>query len=315
MLHLDFEKPIIELENKITELQHLSSTDVNITAEITRLREKVHKLLEKTYGSLTPWQTVQVARHPERPHTQAIIDHLITDFTELHGDRNFGDDRAIIGGIGRFRGTRCVVIGHEKGSDTESRIRHNFGMPLPEGYRKTQRLMRLADRFNLPVIALIDTAGAHPALEAEERGQHQAIAESIETTLNLRVPVVCIITGEGMSGGAIAIGAGNAVCMLEHAIYTVISPEGCASILWKTADKKQEAATAQKLTARDLLEFKIIDAIIKEPLGGGHRNRLATMTAIGETLERQLMRLMPLSRDDIRQQRWRRFLQISRKVS
>ncbi|USO01820.1 MAG: acetyl-CoA carboxylase carboxyltransferase subunit alpha [Alphaproteobacteria bacterium] len=315
MVHLDFEKPIIELENKITELQHLSSTDFSITGEITRLREKVHTLLEKTYGSLTPWQTVQVARHPDRPHTQAIIDHLITDFTELHGDRNFGDDRAIIGGIGRFRGTRCVIIGHEKGNDTESRIRHNFGMPLPEGYRKTQRLMKLANRFKIPVVAFIDTAGAHPALEAEERGQHQAIAESIEVTLNLRVPVVCIITGEGMSGGAIAIGAGNAVCMLEHAIYTVISPEGCAAILWKTADKKQEAATAQKLTAQDLLGLKIIDEVIKEPLGGAHRNRQDAMAAIGDALERQLIRLMRIPDGDIRQHRWDRFLHISRKVS
>ncbi len=312
MQHLDFEKPIIELENKITELQHLSSRDVNISGELTRLREKVTTLLKKTYSSLTPWQKVQVARHPGRPHTKAIIAHLMTDFTELHGDRNYGDDRAIIGGLARFRGTPCVVIGHEKGSDTESRIAHNFGMPLPEGYRKTQRLMKLADRFKIPVIALIDTSGAHPALEAEERGQHQAIAESIEVTLNLKVPVVCVVTGEGMSGGAIAIGSGNSVCMLEHAIYTVISPEGCASILWKTAEKKQDAATAQKLTAQDLDGLGVIDEIIQEPLGGAHRDPIKTMNALGDSLEKNLTRLMPLSGDEIRTHRWSRFLRISR---
>lgn len=312
---LDFEKPIVELEQKITELQHLShSGDVNIQSEVQKLREKVHKLLTKTYNNLSSWQKVQVARHPDRPHTSEFIEGLCTDFVELAGDRNFADDKAIIGGLARFSGIGVVVLGHEKGKDTESRLKHNFGMPKPEGYRKSQRLMNLANQFHLPVLTFVDTSGAHPGLEAEERGQAEAIARSIETTLNLQVPVISIITGEGMSGGAIAIAAANRVVMLEHAIYTVIAPEGCASILWRTIDKKQEAAETQRLTAQEIFKLKVIDEIIQEPLGGAHRDKKQTIEATGKMIEKHLNELLRLDGPALREQRFEKFLAMGRNL-
>lgn len=287
--HLDFEKPIAELESRLRELQHLSSDGaLNITQEVAKLEAKVKKLIAQTYDKLTPWQKVQVARHPERPHLSHYLEALVEDFIPLAGDRAFGEDLALIGGLATFRGRRVMVMGHEKGTDTESRIKHNFGMPRPEGYRKAARLMRLADQFNLPILTFVDTAGAHPGLEAEERGQSEAIARCIETLLEVKVPVLSVITGEGGSGGAIAIAVANDVFMLEHAVYSVISPEGCASILWRTADKKEEAAAAQKLTAQDLKSLEVIDAIIQEPLGGAHRSPHSAIKAVGDALERAL---------------------------
>lgn len=312
---LDFEKPVVELENKITELQNLShSGDVNITSEIQKLRLKVRTLLTKIYSRLTPWQKVQVARHPDRPHTKAFIQGLFTDFVELAGDRNFAEDRAIVGGLARFYGSGVVVIGHEKGKDTESRLKHNFGMPKPEGYRKAQRLMNLANQFKLPVITFVDTSGAHPGLEAEERGQAEAIARAVEATLNLEVPVISIITGEGMSGGAIAIASANRVLMFEHAIYTVIAPEGCASILWKTIEKKKEAAETQRLTAQDIIKFKIIEEIIPEPLGGAHRDASLAIQTVGKVLEKHLSDLLRLDGPALKAHRYERFLQIGRGI-
>src|SRR5216684_4373096 len=255
---LDFEKPIAELEGQIEALRHLSNNgDLNIADEVARLETKADRQLRQTYASLSAWQKVQVARHPERPHSGAYIAALITDFTPLAGDRGFAEDRAIVGGIGRFRGRSIVVIGHEKGADTDSRVRHNFGMARPEGYRKARRLMELAERFALPVLTLVDTAGAYPGIDAEASGQAEAIARSIETCLRLRVPLIAVIIGEGGSGGAIALAAGNAVLMLEHAVYSVISPEGCSSILWREGDRAQDAAQALQLTAQDLLRLGV----------------------------------------------------------
>lgn len=312
---LEFERPIIELEGKLAELQHLSdSDDLNIRDEVTRLKKKVNKLLKETYSNLTPWQKVQVARHPNRPHFQDYIEHLIDDFTPLAGDRYFAEDTAIIGGLGRFRGQSVMIMGQEKGRDTEDRIHHNFGMPRPEGYRKAQRLMDLADRFGVPIVTLIDTPGAHPGVDAEERGQSEAIAQGIEMCLSVRVPLISIITGEGMSGGAIAIAAGNEVLMLEHSIYTVISPEGCASILWKTGDKKEDAAATQRLTAQELIKFKIIDHIIEEPLGGAHRNYDHTMEALGSALQDSLHRLLSMKSDQLREHRREKFIQMGRNL-
>src|SRR5215469_9651122 len=278
---LDFERPIAELEGKIDELRHLSTdSGLNIAEEVARLEAQANRLLQQSYGRLTPWQKVQVARHPDRPHASSYIAALITDLVPLAGDRAFGEDHAVIGGIGRFRGRSVLVIGTEKGADTESRLKHNFGMARPEGYRKARRLMRLAERFGLPVLTFVDTAGAYPGLDAEARGQAEAIARAIETCLDLRVPVVATIIGEGGSGGAIALAAGNAVLMLEHAIYSVISPEGCASILWRSAEKAQDAAEALRLTAQELLKLGIIDEIVVEPLGGAHRDRNRTIEAL-----------------------------------
>ncbi len=287
MTFLEFEKPIAELEGKIRELRSFSGSgkDVDLSAEVGQLETKLGKLLKETYAGLSPWQKMQVARHPERPHFSDIIEHLFEDFTPLAGDRCFGEDEALIGGLARFRGEACVVMGHEKGSDTESRIRHNFGMARPEGYRKAIRLMELADRFNLPVLSLVDTSGAYPGLGAEERGQAEAIARSTDTCLGLEVPMVTCIVGEGGSGGAIAIAAANKVLMMEHAIYSVISPEGCATILWRTKDKAQEAANALKITAQDLLKLGLIDGIVKEPLGGAHRDPERAMNVLGDALE------------------------------
>ncbi|KAA5606220.1 acetyl-CoA carboxylase carboxyltransferase subunit alpha [Roseospira marina] len=313
MRFLDFERPIAELEGKIAELRHLGDADgMNIVEEVARLQQKVERQLQQTYAKLTPWQKTHVARHPDRPHCLRYIDRLIEDFTPLAGDRSFAEDQAIIGGLGRFRGQAVVVIGQEKGHDTESRVKHNFGMPRPEGYRKAQRLMRLAERFGLPVLTLVDTAGAFPGKGAEERGQAEAIARATETCLDLRVPLLCCVIGEGGSGGAIALAAGNVVLMLEHAIYSVISPEGCASILWRSGDKAQDAADALKLTAQDLDALGVIEEIVKEPLGGAHRNPEVAIDAVGDALERHLQELLPLSGEAVRARRRERFLAIGR---
>ena len=289
MNFLDFEKPIAELEGKIEELRHLSDSDeINIAEEINRLQVKVDKLLRTTYSKLSPWQKAQVARHPDRPHTSDYINRLITDFTPLAGDRAFAEDKAIIGGLGRFRGRSVMVIGHEKGNDTESRLKHNFGMAKPEGYRKARRLMKMADQFKIPVLTLVDTAGAFPGVEAEARGQAEAIARSIETCLDIRVPLISVIIGKGGSGGAIALATGNTVLMLEHSIYSVISPEGCASILWRSGDAAKDAAEALRLTAQDLHKMGVIDDIIAEPLGGAHRSPDVAMDALADKIEASL---------------------------
>src|SRR5882672_5610509 len=312
---LDFEKPIAELEGQIEALRHLSNGgDLNIADEVARLEAKADRQLRQTYARLSPWQKVQVARHPERPHTGNYVAALISEFTPLAGDRGFAEDRAIIGGIGRFRGRSIVVIGHEKGADTDSRVRHNFGMARPEGYRKARRLMELAERFALPVLALVDTAGAYPGIDAEARGQAEAIARSIEACLRLRVPLVAAIIGEGGSGGAIALAAGNTVLMLEHAVYSVISPEGCSSILWRSAEEGREAAAeALKLTAQDLLQLGIIDQIVPEPMGGAHRDKPAAIDALGDGLEKMLIRLLNGSNLDLRQERRDKFLDMGKR--
>lgn len=311
---LEFEQPIVELENKLDELRHLSNKrDVNITEEISRLEKKVQKLLKETYESLSPWQKVLVARHGERPQFLDFVGELIEDFIELSGDRRYGEDKALIGGLGRFRGYPVMIMGHQKGNNLESRLRHNFGMPKPEGYRKAQRLMDLAEKFSLPILTFVDTAGAHPGIDAEERGQSEAIASSIERLLEIKTPVVSIVTGEGGSGGAIAIAVANVVLMMEHAVYSVISPEGCASILWRTAEKKELAAAAQKLTAQDLLKLGVIDRIVTEPLGGAHRSAKAAIAMVGDALELSLKQLSKLSGDEALQQRRRKFLQMGQK--
>jgi len=306
---LEFEKPLAELEGKIEELRHLADGgDLNIADEVERLENKVDRLLRQTYAKLSPWQKVQLARHPERPHGSDYIAGLITEFTPLAGDRAFAEDRAILGGLGRFRGRAVVVLAHEKGADTEARVKHNFGMAKPEGYRKAIRLMHLARRFRLPVLSFVDTAGAYPGIEAEERGQAEAIARSIEACLQIEVPMVATVIGEGGSGGAIAIAAGNKVLMLEHAVYSVISPEGCASILWRSAANAQDAAEALKLTAQDLLKLGIIDQIVAEPLGGAHRDKTATIDAVGDAIENALNPLLDLDGPALRKQRREKFL-------
>jgi acetyl-CoA carboxylase carboxyl transferase subunit alpha len=306
---LEFEKPLAELEGKIEELRHLADGgDLNIADEVERLENKVDRLLKQTYAKLSPWQKVQLARHPERPHGSDYIAGLVTEFTPLAGDRAFAEDRAIIGGLGRFRGRAVVVLAHEKGADTEARVKHNFGMAKPEGYRKAIRLMHLAQRFGLPVLSFVDTAGAYPGIEAEERGQAEAIARSIEACLQIEVPMVATVIGEGGSGGAIAIAAGNKVLMLEHAVYSVISPEGCASILWRSAGNAQDAAEALKLTAQDLLKLGVIDQVIAEPLGGAHRDKAATIDAVGNAIESALNPLLDLDGPALRKQRREKFL-------
>ena len=312
--YLDFEKPIAELEGKIEELKRLTGDGtLNIADEVAKLQSKVDRQIRAVYGKLTAWQKVQVARHPERPHCKDFVAQLIDDFTPLAGDRLFGDDAAVIGGIGRFRGQSVVVIGQEKGSDTESRIKHNFGMAKPEGYRKAQRLMALADRFGLPVLSLVDTAGAYPGIDAEARGQAEAIAKTIEASLRIKVPFVAAILGEGGSGGAIAIAAANKVLMLEHAVYSVISPEGCASILWRAADQAQTAAEALKLTAQDLLKLGVIDAIVAEPLGGAHRGRDETILALGDAFAAALGEMKGVDGGVLRARRRDKFLDMGRK--
>jgi acetyl-CoA carboxylase carboxyl transferase subunit alpha len=312
--YLDFEKPVAELEAKVEELRALQETGnaLAIGDEIARLEAKAAMALDGLYAALTPWQKTQVARHPQRPHSLDYVAELITDFSPLAGDRKFGDDDAIVGGFGRFNGESVCVIGQEKGSTTEGRIKHNFGMARPEGYRKAVRLMEMADRFDIPVLALVDTQGAYPGIGAEERGQAEAIARSTEACLLLGVPNVAVILGEGMSGGAIAIAAANRVLMLEHAIYSVISPEGAASILWRDTAKAQEAATNMKITADDLMRFGVIDEIIREPKGGAHRDPRATIKAVGEAMTAALQSLVQMDRDAIRTQRQGKFLAIGR---
>jgi acetyl-CoA carboxylase carboxyl transferase subunit alpha len=311
---LEFEKPIAELEGKIEELRHLTDTgDINIADEVSKLQVKVDRLLRQTYAKLAPAQKVQVARHPNRPHCMDYIEGLIEDFTPLAGDRGFAEDRAIIGGIGRFRGRSAMIIGQEKGHDTETRVRHNFGMAKPEGYRKAIRLMELAERFKLPVITLVDTAGAYPGVGAEERGQAEAIARSIDTCLRLKVPLIATVIGEGGSGGAIALAAADRVLMLEHAIYSVISPEGCASILWRTNTAAAEAAAALRLTAQDLKDLGVIDRVVAEPIGGAHRDRAEVMTAVGNAIEDSLDALRGLDGSALRLKRRDKFLEMGQK--
>lgn len=313
MNFLDFEKPIAELEGKIEELRHLSDTDdLNIAEEVSRLQAKVDKQLRQIYAKLTPWQKTQVARHPDRPHFLDYVGALVEDFMPLAGDRCFAEDEAIIGGIGRFAGRSCMLIGHEKGRDTASRVKHNFGMARPEGYRKAVRLMRLAERFRLPVITLVDTAGAYPGIDAEARGQAEAIARSIETCLDIRVPLVSAVIGEGGSGGAIALAAGNAVLMLEHSIYSVISPEGCASILWRSGEAAKDAAEALRLTAQDLHKLGVIDDIVPEPLGGAHRLPQEAIKNLGTALEQALGALSGLDGGVLRARRREKFLKMGK---
>ena len=314
--YLDFEKPVAELEAKVEELRALGENRdaVSITEDIAGLEAKAAAALKDLYGRLTPWQKTLVARHPQRPHFVDYCAGLIEDFTPLAGDRAFGEDEAIVGGFGRFRGQAVCVLGQEKGSSTETRIRHNFGMARPEGYRKAVRLMELADRFELPVLSFVDTAGAYPGIEAEERGQAEAIARSTEMQLALGVPNVSVVIGEGGSGGAIAIATANKVLMLEHAIYSVISPEGAASILWRDSGKAQDAATNLKITAQDLLRLGVIDGIVAEPTGGAHRDPQATIRATGEAIEGALKDLGNLGADQVRDHRAEKFLQIGRKI-
>lgn len=312
--YLDFEKPILELENKIVELKALykDGKGPQIADEITKLEQKAKTLLIDTYNKLTPWQKTLVARHPERPHCLEFVGSLIEDFTPLAGDRYFAEDEAIVAGVGRFRGRSVMIMGHEKGSDTESRLKHNFGMAKPEGYRKAVRLMEMADRFNLPVITFVDTPGAYPGIGAEERGQAEAIARSTDCCLKLGVPIVAVVVGEGGSGGAIAIATANRILMLEHAIYSVISPEGAASIIWRDANKKEEAATNMKITAQDLDQLGVIDVIIKEPVGGAHRDRDSVIISTGNAIARALAEFEGKSPEDVRKQRHERFLKIGR---
>jgi acetyl-CoA carboxylase carboxyl transferase subunit alpha len=310
--YLDFEKPIAELDTRIADLRKTAATsdDIDIDPEVAKLETKAGRLLRDTYAKLTPWQKAQVARHQDRPHFKDYVAGLADDFLPLAGDRSFADDPAIIGGFARIDGRGVMLIGHEKGDDTASRLRHNFGMAKPEGYRKAVRLMRLADRFGIPVVTLVDTPGAFPGVEAEERGQAEAIARSTEECLALGVPLVAVIVGEGGSGGAVAIASANRVLMFEHAVYSVISPEGCASILWRTADKAPEAAEAMKITAQDQQALGVVDRIIAEPLGGAHRDPEAAIGALKGALMEELDGCAELGRDELRAQRRAKFLAI-----
>jgi acetyl-CoA carboxylase carboxyl transferase subunit alpha len=310
---LDFEKPIAELEGKIEELRRMSEPDgINIAEEVSRLVDKSDRQLRATYAKLTPWQKTQVARHPERPKAMAYITALIAEFTPLAGDRAFADDAAVIGGMGRFRGRSVVVLGTEKGTDTDTRVAHNFGMARPEGYRKARRLIELAGRFGLPLLTFVDTAGAYPGIDAEARGQAEAIARSIEACLEAPVPVIATIIGEGGSGGAIALGAGDRILMLEHAVYTVISPEGCASILWRDPTQAATAAEALRLTADDLKRLRLIDTVIPEPLGGAQRDPAAMVAAVGDALALALAPLVDLNGAVLRARRREKFLEMGR---
>jgi acetyl-CoA carboxylase carboxyl transferase subunit alpha len=312
---LDFEKPIAELEGKIEELRRLSEPDgINITDEIARLTSVADRQLRATYAKLTPWQKTQVARHPDRPKATDYIVGLIKEFTPLAGDRAFADDAAVLGGLGRFREHAVVVLGTEKGSDTDSRIAHNFGMARPEGYRKARRLIELAGRFGLPILSFIDTAGAFPGIDAEARGQAEAVARSIEACLEAPVPLVAAIIGEGGSGGAVALAAGDRVLMLEHAIYSVISPEGCASILWRDAAQAATAAEALRLTADDLKRLRVVDDVVPEPLGGAHRDPATTIRAVGDAVAAALKVLLPLDSVTLKAQRREKFLEMGREA-
>lgn len=310
--YLDFEKPIAELETRVAELRETasSSEDLDIDAEVSKLEAKASKLLKDTYAKLTPWQKAQVARHPDRPHFKDYVAGIAEDFLPLAGDRAFADDPAIIGGFARIDGRQVMLIGHEKGDDTASRLKHNFGMAKPEGYRKSIRLMRLADQFGLPIVTLVDTPGAFPGVQAEERGQAEAIARSTQECLSLKVPIIAAIVGEGGSGGAVALAAANRVLMFEHAVYSVISPEGCASILWRTADRAAEAAEAMKITAQDQQALGVVDLIIEEPLGGAHRDPEAAIGALKGALIEELDGCSKLSPNNLREQRRAKFLAI-----
>jgi acetyl-CoA carboxylase carboxyl transferase subunit alpha len=314
--YLDFEKPVAELEAQIGELRAVQSGDSAeaIREEIARLEAKAAQVLKDLYDELTPWQKTQVARHPDRPHCLDYVSALIADFVSLAGDRKFGDDDAIIGGFGRFRGESICVIGHEKGSSTEGRLRHNFGMARPEGYRKAERLIQMADRFGIPVLSLVDTAGAYPGIGAEERGQAEAIARSTSASLELGVPNVAVIIGEGGSGGAIAMATANRVLMLENAIYSVISPEGAASILWRDTSKAQDAATSMKITAEDMVRFGVIDQVVAEPPGGAHRDPAVAIASTGEAIAVAFDELSGLDRETIRRQRREKFMAIGREL-
>jgi acetyl-CoA carboxylase carboxyl transferase subunit alpha len=313
--YLDFEKPVAELDSKVDELRALAASGTDIGEEVSKIEEKAAQALADLYENLTPWQKTLVARHPQRPHFTDFIKGLITDFTPLAGDRQFGEDEALLGGFGRFRGESICVMGQEKGDSTEARIKHNFGMARPEGYRKAVRLMELAERFGIPVLSLVDSAGAYPGIGAEERGQAEAIARSTDCCLSLGVPNVAIITGEGMSGGAIAITTTNRVLMLEHAIYSVISPEAASSILWRDGTKAQEAANSMKITAQDMLRFGVIDQILREPVGGAHRDAAAMIATTGEAIEGAFNELRNLDAEAIRRQRRQKFLEIGRKLA
>ncbi len=310
---LDFEKPIAQLQGQIDDLRETAADGgVDIAADVARLQAKSDKLLRDTFAKLTPWQKTQVARHPERPHFRDYVAGLFDEFVPLAGDRAFADDQAIVGGFATFRGRRIMAIGHEKGWDIASRLRHNFGSAKPEGYRKAIRLVELADRFGLPVVTLVDTAGAFPGVQAEERGHAEAIARSTEACLAAGVPVVAAIVGEGGSGGAVALAAGNRVLMFEHAVYSVISPEGCAAILWRTSDKAPDAAEAMRITAQDLRGFGIVDTIVPEPLGGAHRDPAAAIAALGDALAQALDGLSPLDAKALRRERQQKFLAMGR---
>jgi len=316
MHYLEFERPIAELEGKIVELQKLAEEDPNIDigAEVERLQTRAGTLVADTYARLTSWQKVQVARHPGRPHFLDYASRILEDFTPLSGDRAYGEDQAVLAGLARFRGRPVAFIGQEKGNDTQSRIRHNFGSAMPEGYRKAVRIFEMADRFGLPVLSFCDTSGAYPGVSAEERGQAEAIARSIQAGLSVRAPFIATIIGEGMSGGAIAIAAASRVYMLEHSIYSVISPEGCASILWRSADKAQEAAAALKITAQDLHQLRVIDGIVPEPVGGAHRAPLETIDAVADQIAAGLKEMEGVSGEELLRQRRAKFLAMGRNL-
>ncbi len=314
--YLDFEKPIAELESKVAELRSLAEEEdkMSISDEIAKLEVKAHEALKSIYSNLSPWQKTQVARHPDRPHFSDYVDQLIDDFVPLAGDRNFGEDYAIVGGLGRFDDRPVMVVGHEKGSDTEKRIKHNFGMARPEGYRKAVRLMNMANRFNLPIISFVDTAGAYPGIGAEERGQAEAIARSTDCCLSVEVPIIAAVIGEGGSGGAVAIASANKVLMLEHAIYTVASPEAAASILWRDSSRAKDAATNMKITAQDLEALGVIDRIISEPLGGAHREKVQAIFETGIAIQQVLDEFDGMSGPEIRSHRHDKFLQIGKNL-
>ena len=316
MHYLDFERPIAELEGKIVELRTLAQADpaMDIDAEVAKLQTRAGQMVRDTYARLSPWQKVQVARHPGRPHFLDYARTIFEDFSPLAGDRQFGEDQAVVAGLARFRGRPVAFIGQERGNDTQSRLKHNFGMAMPEGYRKAIRVLEMADRFGLPVLSFVDTSGAFPGVTAEERGQAEAIARSIDAGLSLRAPFIATIIGEGGSGGALAIAAANRVYMLEHAVYSVISPEGAASILWRSADKAQEAATALKITAQDLQELKLIDAIIPEPEGGAHRAPQATINAVADQIARGLSEMDGMSGEQFLKSRREKFLAMGRSL-
>ena len=307
---LDFERPLAEIIEKIEALQAASNEDPELLGQIEKLRKEEEKLKNKIFSKLSTWQKVQVARHPQRPHTSDYIKAVFSDFIELHGDRQFADDQSIIGGIAEIEGNSVMVIGHEKGRETEDKVKRNFGMPQPEGYRKAKRLMQLAERFNLPVITFIDTAGAYPGIEGEERGQSEAIATNLAVMSKLKTPIIVIITGEGGSGGALAIGVGDHIAILEHATYSVASPEACASIIWRTAEKASDAAEAMKVSAQELIKIKIVDEIIKEPLGGAHRDYKEISESVRSCILKNLGTLLSKSIDDLLEARYKKLLEI-----